>query len=180
MITENLSTLKIHQLSQGQFEREQAAGNVDETAFYVTPDTSLSYEPQDLPEKQQAQARANIGAVSMKLLWKNSDPTSEYAAQKVALDLSVCYGVLVVPNHTSYGTLRNLPPVFVPIGECGEIQSISCAEISGALFGLIRRFVTSDTGVEFGDCEKHPDGDTMNANNIPMLIYGIMNVITPK
>lgn len=38
MITENLSTLKIHKLTQAQYDRELAAGNIDENALYLTPD----------------------------------------------------------------------------------------------------------------------------------------------
>ena len=39
MITENLSTLKIHKLTQAQYDRELAAGNIDESALYLTPDS---------------------------------------------------------------------------------------------------------------------------------------------
>lgn len=44
MITENLQTLKIVKLSQEQYDRESAAGNLDENALYLTPDeeTDLS------------------------------------------------------------------------------------------------------------------------------------------
>ena len=38
MITENLSTLKIHKLTQAQYNRELAAGRIDENALYLTPD----------------------------------------------------------------------------------------------------------------------------------------------
>lgn len=38
MITENLSTLKIHKLTQEQYDRELASGNIDESAIYLTPD----------------------------------------------------------------------------------------------------------------------------------------------
>lgn len=38
MITENLSILKIHKLTQEQYDRELAAGRIDETALYLTPD----------------------------------------------------------------------------------------------------------------------------------------------
>lgn len=38
MITENVSTLKIHKLTQAQYDRELAAGNIDENALYLTPD----------------------------------------------------------------------------------------------------------------------------------------------
>ena len=42
MITENLSTLKIHKLSQAQYDRELSAGNIDENALYLTPDEIVS------------------------------------------------------------------------------------------------------------------------------------------
>ena len=38
MNTENLSTLKIHKLTQAQYEREMKAGRIDENAIYLTPD----------------------------------------------------------------------------------------------------------------------------------------------
>ena len=41
MNTENLSTLKIHKLTQAQYDREFAAGNIDATAFYLTPDEDV-------------------------------------------------------------------------------------------------------------------------------------------
>lgn len=40
MITENLSTLKIHKLTQTQYDRELEAGRIDENALYLTPDES--------------------------------------------------------------------------------------------------------------------------------------------
>lgn len=42
MITENLSNLKIHRLTQKQFDKVLADGNIDETALYLTPDRSIS------------------------------------------------------------------------------------------------------------------------------------------
>lgn len=38
MITTNVSTLKIHKLSKEQYDRELAAGGIDENALYFTPD----------------------------------------------------------------------------------------------------------------------------------------------
>jgi hypothetical protein len=38
LITESLSTLKIHKLTQAQYERERDAGRLDENALYLTPD----------------------------------------------------------------------------------------------------------------------------------------------
>lgn len=41
MKTENLFTLKIHKLSQEQYDRELAAGRIDENALYLTPDEEV-------------------------------------------------------------------------------------------------------------------------------------------
>ena len=41
MITENLSTLKIHKLTQTQYNRELANGTIDENALYLTPDEAI-------------------------------------------------------------------------------------------------------------------------------------------
>lgn len=41
MITENLSTLKIHKLTQAQYDRELEAGRLDESALYLTPDNGI-------------------------------------------------------------------------------------------------------------------------------------------
>lgn len=41
MKTENLSTLKIHKLTQAQYDRELAAGNIDPNAIYLTPDEGI-------------------------------------------------------------------------------------------------------------------------------------------
>jgi hypothetical protein len=45
MIIENLSTLKIHKLTQEQYDREFAAGNIDENAIYLTPDEGIDLSP---------------------------------------------------------------------------------------------------------------------------------------
>ena len=36
MLTENLSTFKIHKLTQAQYDRELEAGRIDENALYIT------------------------------------------------------------------------------------------------------------------------------------------------
>lgn len=41
MITENIDTLKIQKLSEEQFEREKAAGRIDETSIYLTDEKEV-------------------------------------------------------------------------------------------------------------------------------------------
>ncbi len=45
MITENVSTLKIHKLTQEQYNRELEAGRIDENAIYLTPDEEIDLSP---------------------------------------------------------------------------------------------------------------------------------------
>ena len=48
MITENVSTLKIHKLTQEQYDTALAAGNLDENALYLTPNSqaeNVEYAP---------------------------------------------------------------------------------------------------------------------------------------
>lgn len=41
MIVENLQTLKIHKLTEAQYQRTLSEGNIDPNALYLTPDESL-------------------------------------------------------------------------------------------------------------------------------------------
>jgi hypothetical protein len=43
MNTENLSTLKIHKLTQAQYDRELAAGRIDNNAIYLTPEEEIDF-----------------------------------------------------------------------------------------------------------------------------------------
>lgn len=54
MITENLSTLKIHKLTRKQYERELEAGRIDKNAIYLTPDESEYATQEYVDNKIQA------------------------------------------------------------------------------------------------------------------------------
>lgn len=43
MITENLSTLDVHKLTKAQYERELAAGRIDENAIYLLPEEEIDF-----------------------------------------------------------------------------------------------------------------------------------------
>ena len=45
MKTDNLLNLKIHRLTNAQYDREKEAGNLDPTALYLTPDDSFEVDP---------------------------------------------------------------------------------------------------------------------------------------
>lgn len=49
MITTNLSTLKIHKLTQAQYDNAVSNGTIDENTLYLTPDEE-SNSPTAYPE----------------------------------------------------------------------------------------------------------------------------------
>ena len=59
MITKNLSTLKIHRLTQEQYDRELAAGNLDPNAMYLTPDEEIDLTPYATIEQLDTKADVN-------------------------------------------------------------------------------------------------------------------------
>ncbi len=72
MITENLSTLKIHKLSKEQYERELAAGRIDENALYLTPDEDVdlsSYVTTDQLDATKAEIKAYIDESILNGVW---------------------------------------------------------------------------------------------------------------
>lgn len=56
MITENLSTLKIHKLTQAQYDRELALENINETELYLTPYEEIDLTPYALVEQVEEKA----------------------------------------------------------------------------------------------------------------------------
>ena len=58
MITENISTLKIHKLTQEQYERELAAGTLEDNALYLTPDEVIDLSDYATTEQLNTKAPA--------------------------------------------------------------------------------------------------------------------------
>ena len=60
MITENLSTLKIHKMSQNQHDREREAGRLDPTAIYLVPDNDVDVSSAISTHNTSTNAHADI------------------------------------------------------------------------------------------------------------------------
>ena len=67
MITEKVSTLKIHKLTQAQYERELAAGRLDEKAIYLTPDEDVDLSDYMTEEEVKAYIDTQLGDISSAL-----------------------------------------------------------------------------------------------------------------
>lgn len=105
-----------------------------------------------------------------KLLWSNPNPTSQFAAQTVSLDLSDYDEVEVVSkpysSDTSYFASR------VKVGNKGMIYSQTGYGSPVRIYGTQRNFTPTSTGVAFGDGLDF-SASTNNAYCVPYQIYGI-------
>ena len=72
MITENLSTLKIHKLTQEQYERELAAGNIDPNAIYLTPDEEIDLSQYATLDQLDAKANAEHDHSASEITYDNT------------------------------------------------------------------------------------------------------------
>ena len=114
--------------------------------------------------------------LSMTLLWENASPTSAFAAQTIALDLSEYSFVLVAT--TSWAPVFRLAMV----GKWAEIQDILDinASYSGYIYGCKRGFNVLTTGITFEAAYYKAANSTtsklVNDRHIPYKIYGIKGV----
>jgi hypothetical protein len=84
MKTENLSTLKIHKLTQAQYEREREAGRLDEGALYLTPDSTSTGEGGGISEDAK-----NLLIEILRSCVYSSDKSSAITALANALSVSI-------------------------------------------------------------------------------------------
>ena len=61
MITENLSTLIINKMSKAQYDRELAAGNIDENALYLIPDNGDDIDLSIYATKEELSGKSDSG-----------------------------------------------------------------------------------------------------------------------
>jgi hypothetical protein len=78
LIKTDLSTLKIHKLTQEQYDRELEAGRIDENAIYLTPDEGIDLSA--LATKEELAKKADSSDVPTKTSDLTND--SNFATQK--------------------------------------------------------------------------------------------------
>lgn len=114
----------------------------------------------------------------MKLLWENPDPTAEFAAQTIALDLSG-YDDLYVIYDWAVGN-NYLYSQLVPIDDgryclSGAYPSGTASEGSAS---IVRQVTFGNSGIVFSDAGMGYTGSGRTTRNnmcIPLKIYGIKN-----
>lgn len=113
---------------------------------------------------------STTNGLRLDLLWTNDDPTSNFAAQTVTLDLTGYTHYMVVPIFSTSN--QNLcPPVVSPV-EDGLVLSLLCGSGSNNRVGARTCYYDSSVpGVEFAGGSYN--GASNNAYVIPFHIYGI-------
>lgn len=139
------------------------------------PTTNVLYTEQSLTEEDKSQARANINAASIDLLWKNASPTSEFAAQTLPFDRSG-YDFFLLAGAFNNGTgNEHVSTVIIPniVGYQGLLSGMSpdyyaCCRLAtvvsnGMSFGVGNMVsVTADVGY-----------NGWNGRAVPREIYGV-------
>ena len=105
--------------------------------------------------------------ITMTLLWENPDPSAEFEAQTVAVDLS-SYQLIMIMFSAYDGTCQSTS--IVTVGADGSLYTVY-----DPTFGMcIRYFQSSSSGITF-DSGDH-EGDTDDSASVPYRIYGIGGV----
>lgn len=114
--------------------------------------------------------------MQMDLLWTNPDPTAEFAAQTVALDLSQ-YDAVIIYSRTTSVTLHCYADLFFK-GTQGSVASCSTGG-QGAITWVREIEVFADgSGILFSQGYRAGGTTAVNGDNsagIPYQIYGIRN-----
>lgn len=135
-------------------------------AFYkgaYTLDTLPEYQPKG----KQVEA-LNCGAIPgpIDLLWENASPTSEFAAQTVAVDLSLYSWCAIETYHSTTEVASTVD--FMPVKE-GVQYAVDVVDSSDNT--ARRPFTISKTGIVFDGAKR--SGSNTTKYVIPVRIYGV-------
>lgn len=100
MITENLSTLKINKLTQAQYDRELAAGRIDENALYLTPDELIQsdWNQNDETASDYIKNKPFSCEINEEIIFEQNIPSSSFTVQTVQNE--ICATTVVTSTKT--------------------------------------------------------------------------------
>lgn len=125
--------------------------------------------------KTAEESLANLGGMSMKLLWENASPSSEFEGQDITIDLSD-YSLIEVEFKISVSQERTFREKSL-INTSG-LACFVYGSTSSGIYGGYRYFTPLDDRINFSTCWR-PNTSTEVEDNtycIPIKIYGIKGV----
>ena len=105
MFTELLSTLKIHKLTQSQYYRELDAGNIDESALYLTPEEEIDLSGYATVEQVNEAKNYTDNAVANKAETNHIHAISDVAELQNELDSKSVSFTRSLTRGTKIGTI---------------------------------------------------------------------------
>lgn len=125
---------------------------------------------------------ADLGGLSLKQLWENASPTSQFPAQTVSLDLTEYpYLVIMFARSSEEISTNGFWGELFEKGVPGYVSGYYSINGSGHIRNAYRRFTISNTGVTF-EVGKLKDGYTDEAEvsmpqaYVPYKIFGLKGV----
>lgn len=104
MITENLSTLKIHKLTQEQYDRELEAGAIDPNALYLTPDISILIQNDEPTNAEEGSLWIDMDAYGSNSSSSTSNGSGGVDLSNYALKSDIPTKVSQLTNDSEYVT----------------------------------------------------------------------------
>ena len=138
------------------------------SGVYVIPDAGI---PDKIAKK-----------IEIVKLWENASPSSDFAAQTIALDLAGYDFVIMSANFSASSEVgKGGYHALAAVGGSGRFYVIGNISTNTEMRMYNRQAIVTETGVEFGDTISHKfdEASYTTANNyaIPLVIYGIKGVI---
>ena len=165
MKTENLSTLKIHRLTQEQYNRELEAGRIDENALYLTPDEGSDLSQYATTEQVEATYETKTDASAK--LTEAKEYTNTQLANQIPTKISE------LTNDAGY--LNTIPDEYVTDTELNakgyltEHQSLSGYATETYVNNAINSIPTPDVSGQIGSHNTATDAH----NDIRLLVEGL-------
>lgn len=137
MNTENLSTLKIHKLTKAQYDRELAAGRIDENALYLTPDEEIDLSPYATVE--QLNTKADAGHIHDDRYYTETEIDAKFATINVPVDSvnGKTGNIVLVASDVGAPTLTEMETAIASIPNPDMTQYYTKTEVDAAIAAAI-------------------------------------------
>ena len=141
MITENVSTLKIHKLTQEQYDTALAAGSLDENAIYLTPNSTGSLADEvTIGINDEGSLYVKDGSIDV-------DKIEDVQALRNEMGLGDTLGVLPIENGGTGISSGTLDTSLLPLATTDSIGAVQVGDGLSIVNGILSAV---GSGCKFG------------------------------